>query len=82
MAGLWEQNTTLGSDEQPLFSFTVLTTAANKMTQGIHDRMPVFLPKEQLQAWLDPDFESIDILREMLLPAPTIGLSAFQSLRW
>lgn len=39
-----------------LESFAVIVTDANSLIADIHDRMPVILPEECWQAWLDPDF--------------------------
>ena len=32
----------------------LITTAANELTRGIHDRMPVIVPVQDYDAWLDP----------------------------
>lgn len=69
MAGLWEKNKRLGSDGEPLFSVTVITTAANETTRSVHDRMPVFLPAATHQQWLDPGFADTDALKKILQPA-------------
>lgn len=51
-AGLWDrwQNDEGG---QELFSFTIITTEADKGINAIHNRMPFILKKEQEQLWLD-----------------------------
>lgn len=51
-AGLWERwrdPETAGR----VFSFTILTTDANDLMRPIHDRMPVILPRDAWEAWLD-----------------------------
>ena len=52
---VWEQN---GSR---LATCTILTTSANEMMCELHDRMPVILPKELEETWLNPqtDMETI-----------------------
>lgn len=50
-AGLWDRFET---DEDPLFTCTILTKEANEFMQSIHDRMPVILPKHQQDDWLEP----------------------------
>jgi putative SOS response-associated peptidase YedK len=35
-------------------TFTILTTAANDTVRGAHDRMPVILAPEEVDAWIDP----------------------------
>jgi len=49
-AGLWER--WKPKDGDPIDTFTIVTTDANPTVAGIHDRMPVILPKEAHEAWL------------------------------
>ena len=70
MAGLWERNKKLGSDGEPLFTLTIITTAANETTKDVHDRMPVFLPDHEHERWLDPAYAETDALKTILKPAP------------
>ena len=35
--------------------------------QTLHDRMPVILPEEHFDAWLDPESE-VELLEELLRP--------------
>ena len=69
MAGLWEVNKKLGSDDQPLVSCTIITTDANRATRKIHDRMPVFLAEPDFDIWLDPCFRDAEKLKAILAPA-------------
>jgi len=39
----------------PLLSVTIITTAAVGELAGIHDRMPLLLPENRWDRWLDPD---------------------------
>lgn len=39
----------------PLLSVTIITTGAVGELAGIHDRMPLLLPENTWDAWLDPD---------------------------
>ncbi|MGN2636235.1 SOS response-associated peptidase [Nocardia takedensis] len=56
MAGLWsvwrDRSQAEGS---PLLSCTILTTDAVGELTTIHDRMPLPMPREHWDAWLDPD---------------------------
>ena len=63
--------------EQPQTTFTILTTDANDALASIHARMPVLMPPEQLDDWLDPAAEDIDALSALLVSAPN---DAFVSL--
>lgn len=47
----------------------ILTTGPNALLAPLHHRMPVILPRELLDAWLDPAAE-LDDLEPMLAPAP------------
>ncbi len=49
-AGLWERWT--GGD-QPLLTCTIVTGPANALLAQVHERMPVMLPPEHHEAWLD-----------------------------
>ena len=51
-AGLWER--WLAPDGQALETVALLTTGANELVKRIHPRMPVILPAEHYEAWLDP----------------------------
>ncbi len=53
-AGLWSVwRPDRGAD--PLYSVTIITTDAVGDLAGIHDRMPLLLPENHWDAWLDPD---------------------------
>jgi len=42
--------------EQPLWSFTIVTTPASKDYEWLHDRQPVILiSTDDIAKWLDPD---------------------------
>lgn len=52
MAGLWD--VWKKPDGTTLRSFTIVTTEANEALREIHDRMPVILPRDAQDVWLDP----------------------------
>jgi putative SOS response-associated peptidase YedK len=72
LAGLWAG----WKDEDTgeiIRSFTIVTTAANSMMAPIHDRMPVVIPEEHWERWLDPSITDADALAELkhlLVPTP------------
>lgn len=66
MAGLWEVNKRVADEK--IESCTVITTNANPLLAPIHDRMPVILPPEHFEMWLDPAFKDSDQLQELLQP--------------
>ena len=52
LAGLYER--WLTPEGEPLDTCTILTTEANALLRRLHDRMPVIVPREAYEAWLDP----------------------------
>lgn len=64
-AGLWDR---WEQDGEIIQSCTIITTEANEVVKGIHDRMPVILPKNAEQIWLDRSIEEEDYLKSLLLP--------------
>lgn len=49
-AGLWER--WKPRDGEPVETFTIMTTDANEQVAPIHDRMPVMLTPDQVDAWI------------------------------
>jgi putative SOS response-associated peptidase YedK len=72
LAGLWAG----WKDEDTgeiIRSFSIVTTAANDMMAPIHDRMPVMLPEDAWDRWLDPsrtDGDALAELKGLLVPTP------------
>jgi putative SOS response-associated peptidase YedK len=59
-AGLWES--WRPRDGSPVETFTIVTTDPNEQVAQIHDRMPVILPKEAEDAWLNGDVAEANAL--------------------
>jgi len=53
-----------------LVSFAVITTAAEPGLDAIHDRMPLVLPPERWDDWLDPGQTHPDAVRELSSDLP------------
>jgi len=72
-AGLWEiwHDPKIGDDAPRIRTFTIITTEANDLLEPIHERMPVVLPESEWDRWLDPEFQDVDALRQLLVPAPS-----------
>ncbi|MBM7602244.1 putative SOS response-associated peptidase YedK [Metabacillus crassostreae] len=64
-AGLWER---WDKGDTPLFTCTIITTKANTLTEDVHDRMPVILPADAHNKWLDRDFGDMKQLKSLLIP--------------
>ena len=76
MAGLWA---VWKDPETGLWvpSAAVVTTGANRLVSAIHDRMPVLLPREAWDDWLDPELDDREYLRSLLEPAPDDVLAMY-----
>jgi putative SOS response-associated peptidase YedK len=71
LAGLWEVwKDRSDQDAEWLRTCTVITTEPNATLSALHDRMPVVLPPEAWDTWLDRDVTDIDVLTRLLVPAP------------
>ncbi len=66
IAGLWA--TWHGERNETFESCTLLTTRANSTVGKVHHRMPVILPPETWNLWLDPELEETAPLIEVLRP--------------
>jgi putative SOS response-associated peptidase YedK len=70
LAGIWAE----GTDGTPA-TFALITTEACPEVARIHDRMPVALPPEAVEAWLDPAPSAAELL-PLLRPLPAGVLGA------
>jgi putative SOS response-associated peptidase YedK len=80
-AGIWERwiprdqpvkGETLdlfGKKSEPILSFSILTTSANRFVAPIHHRMPVFMTQENFGRWLDPNLQDPTAIQSLLGPA-------------
>jgi putative SOS response-associated peptidase YedK len=74
-AGLWD--TWQQPEDEELRSFTIITTEANELLRSVHDRMPVILPQEDEEMWLDSDLKDVDKLTPLLAPYPPDRLQGY-----
>ncbi len=65
-AGLWE--TWRDPEGEVIPSCTIITTSANDLLSPIHDRMPVILPRDVEDFWLDDSVTDPDALTSVLTP--------------
>lgn len=59
------------------WTVTVLTTSAPDELGRIHDRMPLLVPRDRYDTWLDPQLEAPDQVRGLLVPAAPGLLEAY-----
>lgn len=71
LAGLFDSRLV---DGRSALTSTVITTEPNSLIAPIHPRMPVILRREDWEAWLDPTFSDVGILRAMMQPYPAEGM--------
>ena len=76
-AGLWESWRGADRNDEPLYTCTIITTTANETMAPVHDRMPVILPPERWEHWLDPEMQDTDQLSRLLVPAPASLLTLY-----
>lgn len=65
-AGLWESWSK--GPEDPVETFTIITTEANDAVRPLHHRMPVILGPDAWDLWLDPAENDRDALTHLLQP--------------
>ena len=66
LAGLWDEWTS--PDGEIIESCTILTTEPNTLVSDLHNRMPVIVPPEKYEVWLDPDVTDFAEIRDILQP--------------
>lgn len=67
-AGIWEQ--WVNPAGTAIETYSIVTTAANSLVRNVHERMPVILPPDAYSAWLDPEIQEPEKIRELLAPFP------------
>ncbi|MEO7664224.1 MAG: SOS response-associated peptidase [Candidatus Limnocylindrales bacterium] len=76
LAGLWagwhDPET-----EEVRRTFTIVTTTPNDLMRPIHNRMPVVLPPEAWDRWLDPELPDPGELTGLLVPAEDGALDLY-----
>jgi putative SOS response-associated peptidase YedK len=74
-AGLWD--TWTGPEGQKISTCTIITTSPNKLIAEIHNRMPVILPKEHVDVWLDPSTQDESKVLPLLQPYPANEMDTY-----
>ncbi len=75
-AGLWE--TWIGPNGEELETAAIVTTRANQILTPIHDRMPVIVPPEAFDLWLDCANVDAQTAAVLITPAPEDLLEAYE----
>lgn len=74
-AGLWE--TWTGPNGEELDTAAIVTTRASRTLAPIHDRMPVVLPPEAFDLWLDCTKVDATTAAALIAPAPENFFEAY-----
>ena len=74
LGGLWES---WNGPEGVLHSFCLITTEPNELAARVHDRMPVIVPEEEYDRWLDPAVRDPQAVRALLRPYPAEEMIGF-----
>jgi putative SOS response-associated peptidase YedK len=75
-AGLWE--TWTGPNGEELETAAIVTTRANRTLSPIHERMPVIVPPDAFDLWLDGANVDATTAAALIQPAPDNLLEAYE----
>jgi putative SOS response-associated peptidase YedK len=75
-AGLWEHWT--GPNGEELETAAIITAPANRTLAPIHARMPVVVPPEAFDLWLDCANVDVETASTLIMPAPNDLLEAYE----
>ncbi len=64
-AGVWERWVN-PDDQVPIESYSIFTTSSTGVTSNYHDRMPVIIPPDAYDVWLDPDVDGNELTEPLL----------------
>jgi putative SOS response-associated peptidase YedK len=65
-AGIWDS--WRNPEGKAIETCSIITTTPNALLTDIHDRMPVILPDDAYDLWLDPGFQKVDAICDLLKP--------------
>ena len=71
-AGIWDQ---WRRGDESITSCAIITTTPNELLETIHDRMPVILPPETHEAWLQDATSPVELL-SFLSPFPATAMKS------
>ncbi len=74
-AGVW--SAWKPPEGEPLRSCAIITTSPNSVVSGVHDRMPVILPRESEKDWIEPGTDQAALLA-MLRPYPVSQMEGYR----
>lgn len=75
-AGLWSVWNDPETDER-IVSCTILTGTPNNLIDKLHDRMPVIMPPDRWDTWLDRDLTDKDAVKDLMGVYPAELMSEY-----
>ena len=75
-AGLYSHQISPQGDR--ICTCTIITSDSNELIQPIHDRMPVIIPKDKEDLWLDPEVQDQNSLLQLLRSYPAEELEMYE----
>lgn len=73
--GLWETNKKCGDE---LRTCTIITTTPNDLVANAHNRMPVIIPQDAYEYWIDSAEKDPKDLVDLLVPYPVEEMEAYE----
>ena len=74
--GLWSVWT--DPDVRRVPSCAIITTEANDLLRPIHNRMPVILPRDAEELWLDPEVVDPGAMGSLMIPFASDAMDAYE----
>ncbi len=75
-AGLWD--TWTSPEGKKVSTCTIITTEPNKFMEKIHNRMPVILPRDHIDIWLNREVQDEHRVLPLLKPYPEKEMDAYE----
>jgi len=75
-AGLY--NTWVSPEGEAICTCTIITTEANELLREVHNRMPVIVPREKEDFWLNPKNEDWEGLQAVLKTYPSEDMEYYR----
>ena len=75
LAGLYD--VWRGPEGEELHTYTIVTTQASPGLEALHPRMPVILPREVEDVWLDTSAKDAERLMGLLVPYPSEKMNVY-----
>lgn len=66
------------AEGKTLCTCAIITTSANELVGQIHERMPVIIPKDQEDRWLDPELQDPKEIQAMLSQYPASEMEMYE----